>query len=116
MSNDTIHLIDRNILPWEKINHRSWQKKVFVGLSDTLTQLTQFAYGELQPSQLCSSHKHPTMEVFFYFLDGIANYAIAGTEHYIRPATFIRIPADTIHHLECHDTSNLRFVYFGVAL
>jgi len=116
MSNKAIRLIKQDDLSWEIINHGTGQKKVFVGLSDTLTQLTQFAYGELQPGEVCLSHKHPTMEEYFYFLDGKGVYVIDGTEHIIRDDTFLRIPANTFHHLECRGKTSLCFVYFGVAL
>lgn len=95
--------------------HNAGEKFVFINQQDTATAITQFAYGKLLPGENCAAHLHPTMEEFFYFINGKGEYTIKDIVYDITPNTFFHIPVNTIHELKATGTQPLTFVYFGVA-
>ena len=82
---------------------------------DTETLLTQFAYGKLMPGEIVEQHLHPTMEEYFYIISGEGEYIIGDETFDVKPSTFFRVPANTLHALNCKGTAPLIFVYFGIA-
>src|SRR4051812_28872391 len=95
--------------------HNVGQKFVFLKGEDTPTAVTQVAYGTMEPSEIVELHTHPTMEEYFYFVEGAATYTIAGQLYPCTAGTFIRIPANTLHGLSTSE-SPAAFFYFGVAV
>jgi quercetin dioxygenase-like cupin family protein len=95
--------------------HGVGQKFVFLKGSDTATAVTQVAYGTLEPGEEVELHVHPTMEEYFYFVEGTATYTIGDQLYPCTAGTFIRIPANTLHGLRTSD-SPAAFFYFGVAV
>ena len=95
--------------------HNQGEKFVFLNNDDTRTAITQFAFGKFLPGEECASHLHPTMEECFYFIDGEGEYVINDITYHIRPKSFLRIPANTLHALKATGNQPLTFVYFGVA-
>ncbi len=95
--------------------HGAGQKFIFINNQDSQTAVTQFAYGKLLPGENCATHLHPTMEEFYYFIDGKGEYTVDNIVHDITPDTFFRIPVNTLHALKATGTQPLTFVYFGVA-
>jgi quercetin dioxygenase-like cupin family protein len=88
---------------------------VFLSNGDTATNLTQFAYGRFMPGEVCEEHVHPTMEEYFYFLQGTGTYTVDGNTYTLEPGVFLRIPAGVPHMLQAGGNESLEFVYFGVA-
>ncbi|MEO8710474.1 MAG: cupin domain-containing protein [Parafilimonas sp.] len=103
-----------NILPVANA-HGKGEKFVFLTQQDTQTALTQFAYGKLIPGEEVNQHLHPSMEEFFYFLSGEGEYVIDDIVYSIKPDSFFRIPANTLHILKVTGTQPLTFLYFGIA-
>ena len=95
--------------------HGEGNKYVFLKNEDSVSALTQFAYGKFVPGEVCAEHLHPTMEECFYFLKGTGIYRIGGEVYPLEPGMFLRIPPGVPHQLEATGTENLEFVYFGVA-
>ena len=95
--------------------HGEGKKQVFLNNGDTITALTQFAYGVFEPGEKCSMHTHPTMDECFFFFKGTGTYTIDGSVYALQPNAFLRIPAGTPHELEANGSSTLEFVYFGIA-
>ena len=95
--------------------HGEGEKHVFITDKDVQTKVTQFAYGKLMPGENCAGHFHPTMEEFFYFINGEGEYLIDGAVYNIKADTFFRIPVNTLHALKATGTQPLTFVYFGIA-
>jgi len=95
--------------------HNIGAKFVFLKEHDTETLLTQFAYGKLMPGEDVEQHLHPTMEEYFYFINGEGEYIIGNDVFSIKPSSFFRIPANTIHAIKPAGTVPLTFVYFGIA-
>src|SRR6476661_5526704 len=95
--------------------HNVGQKFVFLKGEDTPTAVTQVAYGTLAPNEVVDLHIHPTMEEYFYFVEGTATYTVGDQLYPCTAGTFIRIPANTPHGLRTHD-SPTGFFYFGVAV
>ena len=95
--------------------HGQGEKFVFLKQQDTQTGLTQFAYGRLIPGEDVQQHLHPTMEECFYFITGEGEYKISEVIYIIKPASFFRIPANTLHALKATGSEPLTFVYFGIA-
>jgi len=102
-------------LTFDVTNHGPGRKKVFLTNDDSDTNLTQFAYGELQPGEHCERHLHSTMEEYFYFISGSGKYIIDNETFNISPKIFLRIPAGLTHELKCTD-EKLIFVYFGISI
>ncbi|MEQ6167975.1 cupin domain-containing protein [Ekhidna sp. MALMAid0563] len=100
----------------EQTAHLSGLKQVFLKNDDSITHLTQFAYGVFEPGEKCPLHRHPTMEELFFFLKGEGTYLIGDTKYHIEPNSFLRIPPNVNHELENTGDERLEFVYFGVAL
>lgn len=100
----------------ESTAHLSGLKKVFLTNNASKSSLTQFAFGELGPGESCEEHLHPTMEEFFFFIDGSGKYSIDGEVIEIKKNTFITIPANTKHSLHSTGNEKLTFVYFGIAI
>lgn len=98
----------------ELTKHGSGLKKVFLANEDTSINLTQFAYGEFAQGETCEIHCHPTMDEYFYFLEGSGVYIVDGEEIIITKDSFLRIPAGNYHELQCNK-KKLKFVYFGIA-
>ena len=95
--------------------HQVGKKYVFLKGDETPTPVTQVAYGTLEPGEVVELHVHPTMEEYFYFVEGAATYTIDGQLYPCEAGTFIRIPANTLHGLRT-DSSAAAFFYFGVAV
>ena len=95
--------------------HNTGEKRVFLNNTDTPTSLTQFAYGKFMPCEVCEEHVHPTMEEYFYFLQGTGTYTVGGNTYPLEPGVFLRIPAGVPHMLRAEGSEALEFVYFGVA-
>lgn len=95
--------------------HNQGEKFVFLKNEDTPTAITQFAFGKFLPGEECALHLHPTMEECFYFVDGEGEYVVNDVTYHIRPQSFLRIPANTVHALKATGNQPLIFVYFGVA-
>jgi len=96
--------------------HSQGQKFVFLSQQDTPTAITQFAYGKFLPGEFCEEHLHATMEECFYFISGEGEYKIDSVVYNIKPDCFLRIPANTLHALNCTGNEPLTFVYYGVAV
>jgi len=96
--------------------HNLGEKFVFLKNEDTPTAVTQFAFGKLMPGEDVESHLHPTMEECFYFLSGAGEYTVDNFAYMVKPETFLRIPANTLHSLKVTSITPLTFVYFGVAV
>lgn len=102
-------------LPLQKINHGSAEKKVFVHFPNTDSGLTQFAYSKFSPGDICNSHIHNTMEEYFFVHAGSGTYCIGNENLEICKGDFIRIPANTPHHLSNDSNEDLELIYFGIA-
>ena len=96
--------------------HNLGEKFVFLKNEDTPTAITQFAFGKLMPGEDVEEHLHQTMEECFYFIGGEGEYTVNNIVYHVKPETFLRIPANTMHSLKITSAIPLTFVYFGVAL
>lgn len=96
--------------------HNLGEKFVFLKNEDTPSAITQFAFGKLMPGEDVEPHLHPTMEECFYFIGGEGEYTVNNIMYTVKPETFLRIPANTLHSLKVTSAAPLTFVYFGVAL
>jgi len=98
----------------ESTAHAQGEKFVFASVEKNA--LTQFAYGVLKKDEQSGSHRHLTMDEYFYFIKGIGTYEIDDSIVELVPTTFVKIPAGTFHNLINESDEPLEFVYFGVAL
>ena len=89
---------------------------MLVSNQKTESCLTQLAYGELDSGEIIESHKHSTMEEYFYFIDGNGRYIVSEKSYDISPGCHIMIPSNTMHSLMCDGDGILKFIYFGIAL
>ncbi|MEO6915391.1 MAG: cupin domain-containing protein [Chitinophagaceae bacterium] len=94
--------------------HACGMKKTLFTHNDTLSNLTQFAFGKLRSGESIPAHIHPTMEEFFFFLKGKGTYVISDTLVELTPGIAVRIPAGSAHTM--HADEDLEFVYFGIAI
>ena len=110
--NNTIFGLLKDIQPVTTA-HNQGRKYVFLSNTDTVSPITQFAYGKLEAGEACEEHMHPTMEECFFFLSGAGNYIIGETKYSVEAGSFFRIPAGISHKLEA--ITCIEFIYFGVA-
>jgi mannose-6-phosphate isomerase-like protein (cupin superfamily) len=112
---DKIYELLENIRPVSTV-HAMGEKQVFLSAADSLSNITQFAYGKFKPGEGSGMHTHFTMEEFFYFLNGYGKCR-AGKEHInIYPDMFLRILPNTDHSIENTGDLDLTFIYFGAAV
>ena len=91
-------------------------KKVLLRKGESNSNLTQIAYGSLNPNEEVEIHRHQTMEEYFFFLEGKGVYSVDGEQVELEKGVFVRIPADTDHSMKCIGTEKLEFFYFGIAI
>lgn len=96
--------------------HGNSAKQVFITSTDTQTDLTQFAYGKMEPGIFTGLHSHATMEEVFYFIKGSGIFTINDIEYAVTPGSFVRVPAAAQHALLATGQNMLEFVYFGMAV
>ncbi len=96
--------------------HGNSTKQVFINGDDTQTDLTQFAYGKMDPGIFTGLHSHATMEEVFYFIKGSGIFTVSGIEYTVTAGSFVRVPAATQHALLATGEDVLEFAYFGVAV
>ena len=95
--------------------HAQGYKQVFLRNNETLTKVTQIAYGEFSRNHYCELHTHPTMEEYFFFLKGTGVYVVGDQLIDLQSGVFVRIPAGVPHRLEATSVEPLEYVYFGIA-
>jgi len=103
-------------IPDELNNHQNSIKRVFVRNEDTVSAITQVAYGFMQKAESSGLHQHATMDEYFYFIKGTGVYTVGAEEYIIEPKTFVRVSATTPHNLVQTGHETLEFVYWGVAV
>lgn len=99
----------------ENVSHAAGTKRVFLRQTDSVSNITQVAYGVLEKEEQVESHVHPSMEEYFFILEGEGVYFIGEVEVDLKKNIFVRIPANTQHSMKCTSSIALRFFYFGVA-
>ncbi len=100
----------------ENVSHVVGTKKVFLRQTDSVSNITQVAYGILKNEEQVDFHVHPTMEECFFILEGEGVYFIGELQVDLKKDIFVRIPANTQHSMKCTSRTPLRFFYFGVAI
>lgn len=96
--------------------HQVGKKRVFLGKDNVLSSLTQFAYGELAAGEGVEMHRHPTMEEYFFFLNGSGIFNIGDESFRLSKDVFIYVPAGEPHQIMNDGIEQLTFVYFGIAI
>lgn len=76
--------------------------------------LTQVAIGVLESGETIELHLHPSMEEYFFFLEGTAMFIIDELQIYCTQGTFVQIKEKQKHQLEAKQ--HVRFIYWGVAI
>lgn len=98
----------------DKTAHGDGDKYVFLEKEEALSNLTQVAVGFLTNRDCIEMHAHPTMEEYYYFLEGKASFIIGDDTFKCNPNTFVQVPHDVNHQLS---TTNLvKFLYWGIAI
>jgi mannose-6-phosphate isomerase-like protein (cupin superfamily) len=100
----------------EPNSHNQGYKQVFLKNLDTLTNLTQFAFGSLDMNNETGFHQHDSMEEYFFILKGCGILFLNNDEYLISSNSFIRIPSKTQHQIKNINISPLEFIYFGISL
>jgi mannose-6-phosphate isomerase-like protein (cupin superfamily) len=113
MAGKIIYLNIKSIQP-VLTNHKVGLKYVFADNTNCESNLTQAAFGYLREGEKAEEHCHPTMEEFYFFIEGSSLFHV-GSEHYkCEEGTFIRIPSGIKHQLEAK--SDCRFIYWGISI
>lgn len=114
MSNKIIY---RKLSQTESIrtSHSVGQKQVLLNSLETQTNITQVAYGVLEPGEIVAEHAHNDMEECFFFIEGKGAYKLDKVDHEVHNGTFIKIPINTLHELRVEGNEPLRFIYWGIA-
>ncbi|WP_128547760.1 cupin domain-containing protein [Larkinella soli] len=96
--------------------HAQGTKQVFLRPGDSLSGLTQFAYGVFMRTDHCERHVHPTMEECFFFLKGDGRFEIGEQHIPLGKGVFVRVPAGAAHRLVATGEEPLEYIYFGIAI
>ena len=96
-------------------SHQVGEKYCF-DITKSSSSVTQIAVGILKPLEEVESHKHPTMEEYFFILSGEGEFIIGNQVFCVLKDDFIMIPNDIEHSLKnLNSTENFTFYYFGVS-
>ncbi|MBA4850531.1 cupin domain-containing protein [Emticicia sp. BO119] len=98
---------------FENTTHGVGEKFIFCTGLQCESPLTQAAIGTLISGEFVAEHMHPTMEEFFYFINGHVDFLIAKTVYTLNAGAFIKVPSNTIHSLKANQET--KFLYWGVA-
>ena len=95
-------------------SHGVGRKCILAGAGECGSGVTQAAFGVLAPGEEVGEHIHPTMEEFYFFLDGEAEMHAGGRVFVCRGHTFVKIPPGMPHGMRLKSIT--RFLYWGVAV
>jgi mannose-6-phosphate isomerase-like protein (cupin superfamily) len=101
-------------IPSIKTAHGSGLKNVFVEKQDVLSNLTQAAIGTITNLDFIEPHKHPTMEEYYFILDGEVTFTINDEICDCKKNTFVLVPNNIMHSLKTNDF--VIFLYWGVSI
>ena len=74
----------------------------------------QAASGQMKSGEEVISHRHQTMEEFYFFNKGVAKLIIDNVNYDCIAGTFVKIPANAVHSFIA--TEDIDFTYWGIAL
>lgn len=94
--------------------HGVGEKYVFLKKQDVLSKLTQAAIGILRKDDDIDFHLHPTMEEFYYFIEGKGTFIIDNEYINCEQNTFVYVPNNIKHKLSTD--KYIKFLYWGVAI
>ena len=99
---------------FEKTSHNAGLKKVVFSAFDVCSDITQVAYGLLKSGEFVEEHVHPTMEEFFYVINGrmLLNVDMESLE--LIKGDVLYIPHNTLHSFTCLE--DCEFIYYGVSV
>lgn len=100
----------------ELTTHNVGLKSVLLTQKDTITSITQFAFGVMNINEEIDQHIHETMEEIYYFIKGAGVFYINEKEYSCTENTFIKIPAGYKHQLKSIGLKPLEFIYLGIAI
>ena len=111
MAKGSSHNISTHLSMVEAVTtaHGVGMKKVLLRKGESVSNLTQIAYGSLNPHEHVETHRHPDMEEFFFFLAGRGVYYVDGENVELEKGVFVRIPANTEHFMKCTGPETLEF-------
>ena len=95
-------------------SHNSGEKFVFYKSSDCVSNITQVAHGRLLKDEIIEFHNHPTMEEFFYVLNGRVEFSLQDEVFNIGSFEILRVPPNIKHRLLAIENSE--FFYWGVSV
>ena len=98
----------------EKTSHSVGEKYVLLKQNDVLSQLTQAAVGVITKEDDIDFHVHPTMEEFYFFLEGNATFIIDNEHVKCEKNTFVFVPNNISHKLTTNNY--VKFLYWGIAI
>lgn len=99
----------------EETSHGGTKKWVLKSNNELDNSLTQIAFGRFEKDESCPVHVHPTMDEYFFILNGKGTYIIGEEMVDLEPNMLIEIPAGTEHQLLADKDNHLEFIYWGVA-
>lgn len=111
---DKVIYTDLTTIKATKTAHNIGQKQVLADNTGCQSNLMQAAYGKLGEDDVIESHVHPTMEEFYYFTKGEAEFYIGEEVFSCKNGIFIKVPANTSHHIK--PLTDIEFIYWGVAI
>lgn len=102
-------------IPLTKTNHKVGQKYVLYSNIQLDNKLTQVAVSFLEPDMVIENHSHPTMDEYFFILEGEVEFTIEGNICVLGTNMIIEIKSSSKHSLQNRNQSTAKFLYWGVA-
>lgn len=81
-------------------SHGAGLKKLLLNKDEILDPVTQMAYTTLVCGTLVEKHVHPSMDEYFFVIEGKITFAIAQEIIVCEKGSFVRIVAGDIHSLQ----------------
>ncbi len=99
---------------WGPTSHPGAMKKVAYTSEQCESTITQIGKGQIPSGQSVEAHIHPTMEEYFYFLQGEGLITLEKESFEITLDSVVQVPANTSHAIKNTGESSLEFLFWGI--
>lgn len=105
---------DANQISKTPLNHLHGYKKILINNNETESNITQVALGFLDKGDFVEEHSHPSMEEYFYIINGVGVIYINNEKFEISSDKLFVVLSGYKHSIKA--LSQIRFLYWGVKM
>ncbi len=93
--------------------HAVGLKKVLLSAGETRSAVTQIAVTTFRAGEKAGSHRHPTMDEHYLFIEGEGLMTVDGQSYECRPGDYLLVGAGSLHELQA--LAEMKFMTIGIA-